>query len=579
MTCKFCGCGNPESAKYCGNCGCKLEFEKKRHRKGVLATVIILVCFLGILCSLMLFRNNNNDVQQETTCQHEWQNNGVTSICTKCRGVIITPTEDKTSKETTNQNAVAQEKEKRVSSITQYSGDEVSVVTMYDYDTDGNLLCVERKNWYNGENNYTITTDYIYNADGQLIAKKDADAPINDVEYIYDGNIRTGYVENTYWLYDDGSYQLENSVEYAYVRDSNGNVIEKTTVNPQQELWTTGTYSYDVDNHLIAAYEEQRSGDHHFKLKYSFDYSYKGLTVVSCKGTVSAYDYSDTIVILSDLSCGPVSVELYLTEDVNLITDEEGYITEIRNSDNELVCEVSYALNQMLKTNEEAGEGNSAEATESLISFLTDYEKEYGDLLESYFTFDGTPSFSPAILEDVDADGEKELILHTFPFAGYDEDSVYGPQVEQYAVYGYHGDEWTIEKEPQVIGSISYPGFSGHAGVLQKDGKPLLYTHEWKAPYGTSEGPGVEFTYLITVYDSKYSVDATFAVIKRWEGELDESPYKEIVEYEINGKQVSFEKFIDTISTYDGIYWDVEYNWFDFDTDVVTVDSLIGQLM
>ena len=177
-------------------------------------------------------------------------------------------------------------------------------------------------------------------------------------------------------------------------------------------------------------------------------------------------------------------------------------------------------------------------------------------LLRISITYDGEPSFSPAILEDVDADGEKELILHTFPCVEYDEDSVYGSQVEQYAVYGYHDGEWTIEKEPQVIGSISYQGFSGHAGVLQKDGKTLLYTHEWKSPYGSEPCPGVEFTYLVTIYDSKYSAAESFAVIKSWEGEFDAGPYKEIVEYEVNGRQVSFNKFIETISRYDGIHWD-----------------------
>lgn len=108
MTCKFCGYHNPESAKYCGKCGCKLEPEKKKQGKRMLAIVIILVCILTIVCGLMLFRNNHNEVPQETTCQHEWQNNGVTSICTKCRGVIISPSDADDSQESDSQRVTTE---------------------------------------------------------------------------------------------------------------------------------------------------------------------------------------------------------------------------------------------------------------------------------------------------------------------------------------------------------------------------------------------------------------------------------------------------------------------------------------
>ena len=104
----FCSsCGHdlrtqPGVSAYCPHCGaaqnsvdniycCKCGKQMKGRKKGKYIWIFLSLAIAAMVCCLMLFMQNSDDVSQETTCQHEWQNNGVTSICTKCRGVIITP--------------------------------------------------------------------------------------------------------------------------------------------------------------------------------------------------------------------------------------------------------------------------------------------------------------------------------------------------------------------------------------------------------------------------------------------------------------------------------------------------------
>lgn len=642
----FCSsCGHdlrtqPEPSVFCPYCGapqnstnnvfcCKCGKRMKDRKKGKYIWIFLALAIVVLMCCLMVFRQNGDDVPQETTCQHEWQNNGVTSICTKCRGVIITPSDSDTSSQSANQNIVtenAEESEQEMSvdekvvqpaetapkhPIAVDGGEKHSVILYSDgtVTTIGNDTYAQRSTsgWRDIIQISTFSNHTLgLKEDGTVVAAGSNYQGQCDVSAWKDIICVAAGTQHSVGLKRDGTVVAVGANGSGQCDVQNWRGIKYVSANG------TSTFALTEDGQVLTCGSFQNRNLDNWQDIVSFSVSANHIVGVHSNGTVSAVGANDRgqrdgLEGKQDVSqvavgygytaglktngkvwvngCDEHNEHAAMqwtdivaigtgTEHILGIKKDGTLVAKGTNDDGQ--CDV-YALNQMLKISEEAGESNSAEATESLISFLMNYEREYGELFDDYFTYDGEPSFSPAILEDVDADGEKELILHTFPCVEYEEDSLYGSQVEQYAVYGYNGGEWALEKAPQVVGSLSYAGFSGHAGVLHKDGKPILYTHEWKAPYGTSEGPGVEFTYLITVYDSKYTVAESFAVIKSWEGDIDEWPYKEIVEYEINGMQVSYEKFIETISKYDGIHWD-EVNCFDFDTDAVTVDTLLDQI-
>ena len=85
---------------YCYQCGKQM----KGRKKGKYIWICLALAIGSIVCCLMLFRQNSDGKPQETNCQHEWQNSGVTSICTKCRGVIIKPSDSDSSPKTGNQS-------------------------------------------------------------------------------------------------------------------------------------------------------------------------------------------------------------------------------------------------------------------------------------------------------------------------------------------------------------------------------------------------------------------------------------------------------------------------------------------
>ena len=99
--CPYCGAmqSNPDNVLCC-KCGKRMRGGKK----GKYVWIFLALAIVVLMCCLVLFRHSGDEVPLETTCQHEWQNNGVTSICTKCRGVIITPSDADSSQKTDNQS-------------------------------------------------------------------------------------------------------------------------------------------------------------------------------------------------------------------------------------------------------------------------------------------------------------------------------------------------------------------------------------------------------------------------------------------------------------------------------------------
>ena len=103
--CPYCG-ANQNNAEnvYCCKCGKQIKGRKKRKY----IWIILSLAIVTIGSCLLIFKKTTDDIPQETTCQHEWENNGVMSICTKCRGVIITPSDNDSSPEMGNQSVTSE---------------------------------------------------------------------------------------------------------------------------------------------------------------------------------------------------------------------------------------------------------------------------------------------------------------------------------------------------------------------------------------------------------------------------------------------------------------------------------------
>lgn len=231
---------------------------------------------------------------------------------------------------------------KRMAKITAYHSGGIVIVTTFSYNDHGSLNRVYTENWYNGEINSTIDDLYLYDDAGRLIAKKEADIPYNDIEYVYDGLVRTGFIENEYWDYGDGHVELGNSVEYFFERDADGNVVKLYTDPLSFEVWTTGEYTYDSEGRVITAYEKEQYGDHKFTTKYTMGYSYREIIIANCDVTLNGDSYTDSRILLDDISCGPVYLGVVLPEGGKVNVDADGYIESITDTDGNVTYEFEY---------------------------------------------------------------------------------------------------------------------------------------------------------------------------------------------------------------------------------------------
>lgn len=231
---------------------------------------------------------------------------------------------------------------KQMAKITAYRSGEIGTVTTFSYNDHGSLDRVYTENWYNGEISSTIDDLYLYDDAGRLLAKKEADIPYNDIEYVYDGFVRTGFIDNEYWDYGDGHVELGNSVEYFFERDADGNVVKLYTDPLSFEVWTTGEYTYDSEGRVITAYEKEQYGDHKFTKKYTMDYSYRGIIIANCDVTLNGDSYTDSQILLDDISCGPVYLGVVLPEGGKVNVDADGYIESITDTDGNVTYEFEY---------------------------------------------------------------------------------------------------------------------------------------------------------------------------------------------------------------------------------------------
>ena len=231
---------------------------------------------------------------------------------------------------------------KQMAKITAYRSGEIGTVTTFSYNDHGSLDRVCTENWYNGEINNSIDTLYLYDDAGRLVAKKEADIPYNDIDYIYDGVVRTGFIKNEYWDYGDGHVELGNSVEYFFERDADGNVVKLYTDPLSFGVWTTGEYAYDSEGRVITAYEKEQYGDHKFTKKYTMDYSYRGIIIAYCDVTLNGDSYTDSRILLDDISCGPVYLDVMIPEDGKVNVDADGYIESITDTAGSIAYEFEY---------------------------------------------------------------------------------------------------------------------------------------------------------------------------------------------------------------------------------------------
>lgn len=232
--------------------------------------------------------------------------------------------------------------EKKIECVTAYYNGAVSSVATFSYNGHGSLEKVKIDHWNEGAVNYTIDTGYLYDEAGRLIAKKEAGIPYNDIEYVYHDGVCTGYIDNEYWDYGDGNVEMGGSVEYFFERDAAGNIVKLYTDPLSFEVWTKGEYTYDAGGRIIAAYEEEKYGDHEFTKDYDLDYSHKGIIVANWVETLFEYSYTNGAILLSDLSCGPVYLDVQIPEGGEIILDSDGYAAAIVDASGNVVSEFKW---------------------------------------------------------------------------------------------------------------------------------------------------------------------------------------------------------------------------------------------
>ena len=202
----------------------------------------------------------------------------------------------------------------------------------------------------------------------------------------------------------------------------------------------------------------------------------------------------------------------------------------------------------------------------ALISLLEDYQSKYGDSYVESFYRNGDAAF----LADLDGDGTDELVLNEWVDGDEDHDG-YPDEVVIYCVYDYQDGAWQLCKESDAIGSVSFPGNSGQTHCVYKDGKAILAVREWRSPYGTSGGPGLDETATVTFYDNiTQEIDIIeVKTVKVGYYDDDNTPIMTDVirTYKINDIAASYDQFIRKLSEYEGISYILEGDdgYFSFD--------------
>lgn len=428
--CSHCGAAqNSPDNIYCCNCGKQMTGRKK----GKFRWMFLALAIAAMVCCLMLFMRNGDEVPQETICQHEWQNNGVTSICTKCSGVIITPSSSE-SVSTSAVQIIEEEKETELPvdvretqpleitpkyPIAVDGGEKHSAILYSDgtVTTIGNDTYAQRSTsgWRDIIQISTFSNHTLgLKKDGTVVAAGSNYQGQCDVSTWKDIICVAAGTQHSVGLKLDGTVVAvgANGSGQCNVEDWCG--IKYIAAN------ATSTFALTEDGKILTCGSFQNRNLDNWQDIVSFSVSANHIVGVHSNGTVSAVGANDRgqrdgLEGKQDVSqvavgygytaglktngkvwvngCDEHNEHAAMqwtdivaigtgTEHILGIKKDGTLVAKGTNDDGQ--CDV-YALNQMLKISEEAEESNSAEATESLISFLMDYEREYGELLDNCF--------------------------------------------------------------------------------------------------------------------------------------------------------------------------------------------------
>lgn len=213
---------------------------------------------------------------------------------------------------------------------TLYNG-EITTEDVFTYDDSGNILQKTTSGYNNGEKTYSVVTEYVYDDDGFLAGIKEENSPVSEYEYHYDLGVLSGYTYN-----EVRGDVIASSVTYQYERDESGNIVKVTTTSSDPELWTNGEYRYDDLGRCVSANEHERYGDHEFKRTMTYDYSNMGSVIVTKEETMLDNTSTTRTVQFGDMEYGYIyGSELY--EGYSVVTDMDGYIVGVKDSDGQLV--------------------------------------------------------------------------------------------------------------------------------------------------------------------------------------------------------------------------------------------------
>lgn len=279
MTCKFCGYDNPESAKYCGKCGCKLEPKKKKHGKSAPIVLAVLAILIVLIIAIVFILKGNAETppvpeQKEITKQlsqiryYDESEQLRTEIDFTYEQQKVTHIKVKSFDEFGLKSG---EQEYPIDydsagRVIRYGVQGLGRYEEYEYDDNGVLI-----RHGSGEGGYADTF-YEYDTQGRLeeslTSGEDADYVSH---YVYDNSDKCtrrddySYYDATY--YEDRTYDLE---VYHYKYDELGNLTEISGDS------TDTAYEYD---NLGRKASEVIKDEYGFIYTTLYCYDYAGLTI------------------------------------------------------------------------------------------------------------------------------------------------------------------------------------------------------------------------------------------------------------------------------------------------------------
>lgn len=245
--------------------------------------------------------------------------------------------------ETTNNNQENPTNKQLLKANTRIS-DSFTEEYVYSYNDAGQLIKRTNTSYNNGAKTFAYDWLYLYDSSGKMIAEKDSNSNYNDYEYHYDGSLLTGYTYN-----DIRENRIVISTTYHFEHDAAGNVVSVTTNGTDPDVWTKGKYSYDGEGHRISGEEEEKYGDHYFERKFSYDYSYPGMIIITKEETMFDFTSTSRFIQIRDFEKNILGA-FELLDGYSIKTDKDGYITEVVDANGTIVHMFEYIDGETTKS-------------------------------------------------------------------------------------------------------------------------------------------------------------------------------------------------------------------------------------